>query len=41
MSDRITKKSRYIPRRLLARVEELEADKVSVKEILEVLGLKR
>jgi hypothetical protein len=38
--DRITKKSKYIPRRLLARVEELETQKAPVKEILEVLGMK-
>jgi hypothetical protein len=36
--DRITKKSKYIPRRLLARVSELEAQKVPVEEILKVLG---
>jgi hypothetical protein len=36
--DRKVKKSRYIPRRLLARVEELEAQKVPVEEILKVLG---
>ena len=35
--DRISKKSRYIPKRLIARVEKIEAEKVSVKEILEVL----
>jgi hypothetical protein len=35
--DRSCKKSRYIPSRLLARVEKLEAEKVPVKEILEVL----
>jgi hypothetical protein len=38
--DRLTKKSRYIPKRLLARVEKLEADKAPVREILEVLGMK-
>ena len=35
--DRLNKKSRYIPKRLVARVEKMEADKVSVREILEVL----
>jgi hypothetical protein len=35
--DRLSKKSRYIPRRLLARVEKLEAEKVSVNKILKVL----
>jgi len=39
--DRQVKKSRYIPRRLLARVEELEAEKVAVKKILSVLGVER
>jgi hypothetical protein len=36
--DRLSKKSRYIPKRLLARVEKLEAEKAPVMEILEVLG---
>ena len=35
--DRQSKKSRYIPKRLVARVEKMETDKVSVREILEVL----
>ena len=35
--DRLLKKSRYIPKRLVARVEQMEAEKVSVREILEVL----
>ena len=35
--DRLLKKSRYIPKRLLARVEKMEAEKVSVREILKVL----
>jgi hypothetical protein len=39
--DRLKKKSRYIPKRLLARVEKLEAEKAPVREILEVLGVKR
>ena len=37
-SDRILKKSRYIPKRLLARVEKMEAEKVPVKDILKVLS---
>jgi hypothetical protein len=39
--DRLTKKSRYIPKRLLARVEKLEGSKVAVRKILEVLGVER
>ena len=35
--DRVTKKSRYIPMRLMPKVEKLEAEKVSVEEILMVL----
>ncbi|MDJ0571529.1 MAG: hypothetical protein QNJ53_21115 [Pleurocapsa sp. MO_192.B19] len=35
--NRTVKKSRYIPKRLVARVEKLEAEKVSVRKILEVL----
>ena len=35
--DRKSKKSRYIPKRLVARVEKMEAEKVSVEEILRVL----
>ena len=35
--DRVTKKSRYIPKRLVARVEKMEAEKASVREILKVL----
>jgi hypothetical protein len=38
--DRLTKKSRYIPKRLLARVEKLERSKAPVRAILEVLGMK-
>jgi hypothetical protein len=37
--DRLIKKSRYIPKRLLARVEKLEKEKAPVREILEVLGV--
>jgi hypothetical protein len=36
--DRLTKKSRYIPKQLLAQVEKLEGSKAPVREILEVLG---
>ena len=35
--DRTLKKSRYIPKRLVARVEKMEDEKVSVREILEIL----
>ena len=35
--DCVVKKSRYIPKRLVAKVERMEADKVSVGEILKVL----
>lgn len=38
--DRLTKKSRYIPKRLLARVEKLEGSKAPVREILKVLEMK-
>ena len=37
MCDRLTKKSRYIPKRLVARVEKMEAEKVPVEKILKVL----
>jgi hypothetical protein len=37
--DRIIKSSKYIPKRLLDRVQELDAQKAPVKEILEVLGV--
>ncbi len=37
---RTCKKSRYIPKRLLARVEKMEALKAPVREILEVLTSK-
>jgi hypothetical protein len=36
--DRLKKKSRYIPKRLLARVEKLEAEKAPVRDILEVFS---
>ena len=35
--DRTSKKSCYIPKRLVAKVEKMEAEKVSVREILAVL----
>lgn len=35
--DRTSKKSRYIPKRLVAKVEKMESKKVSVREILAVL----
>ncbi len=38
--DRLTKKSRYIPKRLVAKVERMNGEKVAVREILEVLGVK-
>ena len=38
--DRLVKKSRYIPKHLLARLQRLEAEKVPVRKILEVLGVK-
>ena len=38
---RLTKKSRYIPKRLLSRVEKMEGSKVAVREILEVLTKSR
>ncbi len=39
--DRLTKKSRYIPKRLVAKVERMNQEKVPVSQILEVLGVKR
>ncbi|MEI2579969.1 hypothetical protein [Scytonema sp. PRP1] len=38
--DRLVKKSRYIPKRLLKRVQELEIQKAPVKEVLVILGVK-
>ncbi|MGB5637008.1 MAG: hypothetical protein WBM86_30090 [Waterburya sp.] len=35
--DRLIKKSRYIPKRLVARVQTMEAEKAPVNMILEVL----
>ena len=37
--DRLTKSSRYIPKRLLSQVQQLDADKAPVREILQMLGL--
>lgn len=37
--DRLTKSSRYIPKRLLAQVQQMEQDKAPVREILGVLGV--
>ena len=37
---RLVKKSRYIPKRMLALLEKLEAQKGPVRKILEVLGVK-
>jgi len=37
--ERLMKKSRYIPKGLLAQVQRLEADKVPVRVILAVLGM--
>ena len=39
--DRTIKKSRYIPKRLVQKVERMEAEKTAVREILVVLGVKR
>ncbi len=39
--DRLTKKSRYIPKRLVPKVERMNDEKVAVREIKEVLGVKR
>ena len=38
--DRVVKKSRYIPKRLVPKVERMNGEKVSVRKILEVLGVK-
>ncbi len=38
--DRVVKKSRYIPKRLLAWVEKMNEEKAAVREILVVLGVK-
>lgn len=36
--DRLAKKTKYIPKRLVAKIQELEEKKAPVKEILKVLG---
>ncbi|MBD2728894.1 hypothetical protein H6G96_21860 [Nostoc sp. FACHB-892] len=38
--DRLIKSSKYIPKRLLNRVQQMERKKAAVKEILQVLGVK-
>ena len=38
--DRLIKKSRYIPKRLVPKVERMNQEKVAVRKILEVLGVK-
>ncbi|AVH66211.1 hypothetical protein [Nostoc sp. 'Peltigera membranacea cyanobiont' N6] len=38
--DRLVKKCKYIPKRLLGRIEKLEANKAPVKEILSILRVK-
>jgi hypothetical protein len=38
--DRLFKKCKYIPKRLLERIEKLEADKAPVREILSILRVK-
>jgi hypothetical protein len=38
--DRLIKKCKYIPKRLLERIEKLEADKAPVREILSILRVK-
>ncbi|MBW4428492.1 MAG: hypothetical protein KME50_29705 [Nostoc desertorum CM1-VF14] len=40
-SDRTLKSSKYIPKRLLNRVQEIKREKTAVKEILQVLGVKK
>lgn len=36
--DRLTKRTKYIPKRLVAKIQEMEWEKAPVKEILKVLG---
>jgi len=38
--DRLVKKCKYIPKRLLSRIEKLEADKAPVRDILSILRVK-
>lgn len=37
--DRLLKKTKYIPKRLVAKIQEMEAEKVPVREILRLLGV--
>jgi hypothetical protein len=37
--DRLVKSSKYIPKRLLNRVQQMELEKAAVKQILQVLGV--
>jgi hypothetical protein len=37
--DRLTKSTKYIPKRLLAQVQQMEHNKAPVREILGVLGV--
>lgn len=37
--DRLLKKTKYIPKRLVAKIQELEQEKVPVVEILRILGV--
>ncbi|BCL39681.1 hypothetical protein [Nostoc sp. MS1] len=37
--DRLVKSSKYIPKRLLNRVQQMEHEKAAVREILQVLGV--
>ncbi|MBS9393979.1 MAG: hypothetical protein HEQ29_12790 [Dolichospermum sp. LBC05a] len=39
VAHRLVKSSKYIPKRLIHRVEQLEQEKAPVKEILQVLGV--
>jgi hypothetical protein len=39
-SDRLLKSSKYIPKRLLKRIQEMKREKTAVKEILQVLRAK-
>jgi hypothetical protein len=40
-SDRLLKSSKYIPKRLLKRIQEMKREKTAVKEILQVLRAKK
>ncbi|MCC5670466.1 hypothetical protein LC653_43495 [Nostoc sp. CHAB 5784] len=39
--DRLVKSSKYIPKHLLNRVQEMEREKAAVREILVVLGMRK